>query len=169
MQPRANPILELGNHAKARQILRQLAGALDFGWYDAAVFDVARRWVLLGECHLRNAKARAAKPREWRALVSRTYYAAYNVSRSVRYVVTGSVRLDVKDHQEVGELPDDFPDRALWSTFLVDLRKDRNLADYEPWKDMRMGLSHRPSESVRKVAVFIRTAKAYLRGRGVQL
>ena len=78
MRPRANPILELGNHAKALQVLRQVGSTVDFAWYNAAVFDVARRWLLLGECHLRAAKSLEGRPREWRSVVSRAYYAAYS-------------------------------------------------------------------------------------------
>ncbi len=41
--------------------------------------------------------------------MSRSYYAAYNVSRSVRYLVKGFVKFDAEDHRIVGDLPTDFP------------------------------------------------------------
>lgn len=98
--------------------------------------------------------------------MSRCYYAAYNVSKCVRYCVDGFVKFDADDHKLVGDLPKDFPDRAAWSTFLVELRQDRNFADYEPWTKTRSRLSHAPNDSVARVEDFVKASKIYLRKRG---
>jgi hypothetical protein len=98
--------------------------------------------------------------------VSRCYYAAYNVSKCVRYCVNGSVKFDASDHKMVGDLPNDFPARASWSTFLVELRQDRNFADYEPWAKTKSRLSHAPNHSVEYAERFVRECKVYLRERG---
>lgn len=162
-------ILELGNHAKVLVVLEHIAGGSDLSWYDKRVCEVAQHWFRLASQHLRVARRLISRPRDWRAVVSRSYYAGYNASRSVRYVVNGSVRFGADDHQAVGDLPQDFPQRASWSTFLVDLRKDRNIADYEPWVGMRSTLSQAPTFSLTRVEDFVRQSKLYLRRRGIKL
>ena len=162
-------ILELENHAKVLRVLDHIADGSDLSWYNKRVWEVARQWFLLASQHLRVARRLISQPRDWRAVVSRSYYAGYNASRSVRYVVNGSVKFGADDHQAVGDLPQDFPQRASWSTFLVDLRKDRNIADYEPWIGMRSTLSQAPSSSLSRVEDFVRQSKLYLRGRGIRL
>jgi hypothetical protein len=87
----------------------------------------------------------------------------------VRYVVNGFVKLDADDHKMVGDLPADFPDRASWSTFLVDLRKDRNIADYEPWEGVKSTLAQTPSISLGRAEEFFKHTKLYLRKRGIKL
>ena len=162
-------ILDLGNHGKVLNLLTQMAGGANLSWYNDRVHAVARQWLLLASQHLRIARQLVAAPRYWRATVSRSYYAAYNASRSVRYVVKGQIRLDGEDHQAVGELPDDFPLKAKWSTFLTDLRKDRNIADYDAWPGMRGSLSLEPTDSFSGAEDFVKTSKAYLRGRGIPI
>lgn len=162
-------ILELGNHAKILQVLKHIAGRSNLNWYDARVREAARHWFLLAAQHLRIARRLSSRPRDWRAVVSRSYYAAYNVSRSVRYLVHGFVKFDGSDHTIVGDLPADFPQRASWSTFLVDLRKDRNVADYAPWTGMLSTLSQLPEFSLDRVEQFVKESKQYLRARGIKI
>lgn len=159
-------ILELGNHARILRILKSHSGTSDVTWYDDAVSNVGHHWLLLAAQHLRVAQQLRAEPRVWRAVISRCYYAAYNASRSVRYLVKGVVKLDATDHQEVGDLPDDFPRRAAWSTFLTEMRKDRNIADYEPWTGVRSTLSRAPGASFASAEEFLRESKTYLRSKG---
>ncbi len=162
-------ILELGSHARVLRILKSHSGRSNISWYHDAVRNVAHYWLLLASQHLRVARQLVSEPRVWRTVVSRSYYAAYNASRSVRYLVKGSVKLDATDHQDVGDLPDDFPRRAAWSTLLTEMRKDRNIADYEPWTGIRSSLSHAPSVSLARADEFLRESKAYLRAKGVQV
>jgi hypothetical protein len=160
-------IIEVGNHAKILALLRQMAGGANLAWYDLKVYEVVRRWLLLASQHLGVARRLVTKPRQWRSTVSRSYYAAYNASRSVRYFVQGQVKLTGEDHQSVGELPNDFPNRASWSSFLTDLRKDRNIADYEPWPEAKLMLSLPPRDSYLKARELLTVSRAYLRGKGV--
>jgi len=160
-------IIEVGNHAKILALLKLMAGGANLSWYDQKVYEVVHRWLLLASQHLGVASRLVAKPRQWRSTVSRSYYAAYNASRSVRYFVHGQVKLTGEDHQSVGELPDDFPNRATWSSFLTDLRKDRNIADYEPWPEARQTLSLPPRDSYLKARELLTVCRAYLRGKGV--
>jgi len=162
-------ILELGNHARVLRILKSHSGRSNVRWYHDAVRNVAHHWFLLASQHLRVARQLVSEPRVWRTVISRSYYAAYNASRGVRYLVKGSVKLDASDHQDVGDLPDDFPQRPAWSTFLTEMRKDRNIADYEPWIGMRSTLSHPPSVSVTRTDEFLRESKAYLRAKGIRV
>jgi hypothetical protein len=160
-------VLDVGNHAKILSLLRQMAGSANLSWYDDKVHAVARQWFLLASQHLRVARQLVARPRDWRAVVSRSYYGAYNSSRSVRYIVKGQIRLDGEDHQAVGDLPADFPSTAAWSGFLTDLRKDRNIADYDAWPGMRGSLSFEPSQSFSRAEEFLKLSKGYLRSRGI--
>src|SRR6266851_5208049 len=162
-------VLDVGNHGKILALLKQMAGTANLSWYDDKVHAVARHWILLASQHLRVARQLVAIPRHWRALVSRSYYAAYNSSRSVRYVVKGQIRLDGEDHQAVGDLPSDFPQAATWSTFLTDLRKDRNMADYDAWPGVRGSLSLEPIDSFLGVREFMKISRGYLRQRGVMV
>ena len=160
-------IIDVGNHAKILALLKQMAGSASLPWYDENVHQVVRRWLVLASQHLGVARHLAARPRQWRSTVSRSYYAAYNASRSVRYFVDGQVKLTAEDHQSVGDLPDDFPNKGVWSSFLTDLRKDRNIADYEPWLGARKTLSLPPHDSYLKTRELLTVCRAYLRGRGV--
>lgn len=162
-QPR---ILEIDNHAKVSQVLNSIAAGADLGWYNQEVKKTAQRWLRLGTGHLLVAGHLVSRPRDWRSAVSRSYYGAYNVSKCIRYCVTGFVRFDASDHKLVGDLPNDFPDRGSWSAFLVELRQDRNFADYEPWEATKSQLSHAPKESVDRVREFVRASKGYLRKKG---
>jgi sulfur relay (sulfurtransferase) DsrC/TusE family protein len=162
-------VLDVGNHAKILHLLEQMAGQADLTWYDQKVHAVARYWILLASQHLRVARQLVANPRHWRAVVSRSYYAAYNCSRSVRYIVKGQIRLDGEDHQAVGDLPGDFPSVPAWSSFLTELRKDRNIADYDAWPGMRGSLSLEPNKSFARTEEFTKLSKVYLRSRGIKI
>jgi hypothetical protein len=163
VQPR---ILEIDNHAKVSQVLKGIAGKADLSWYSEEVAKTARHWLRLGMHHLVVSRRLISKPQDWRSAVSRCYYAAYNVSKCVRYCINGCVRFDGGDHKLVGDLPNDFPDRASWSAFLAELRQDRNFADYEPWTRTRFRLSHSPGESIGRVQVFTKESKVCLRKKG---
>jgi hypothetical protein len=169
MPPTQDLFLKLRNHGEVRRILDSVAAGADLSWFDQAAIDVCKRWFRLGQHHLQIAKRLQPSPRDWRSIVSRSYYAAYNASKCVRYYVNGSVKLDADDHKHVGDLPDDFPQRAYWSTFLVELRHDRNLADYEPWDHVRKSLTYPASTAVGRTTMFLQQSKHYLKGRGVVL
>lgn len=166
---RDDEILKLGNHREARRILHAVSGGVNLPWLEAAADRVARRWFRLAQQHMRIARGFEELPRAWRVMVSRSYYAAYSASKSVRFFVDGRVSLGVDDHKKVGDLPHDFPDRERWSNFTTELRRDRNLADYDPWSHTRRALTYQPKDAMSKAAEFVTACRDYLRNRGLGL
>ena len=67
----------------------------------------------------------------WRQRISRLYYGAYNVRRAIQLHFNGDYQTDVTDHKKIGILPDSFPNKGAYQQRLVDLRDDRNQADYD--------------------------------------
>ena len=166
---RDDEILKLGNHREARRILQNVSGAENLPWFDAAGDAIARKWFRLAQQHMRAAHGFEGLPRAWRVVVSRSYYAAYNASKSVRFYVDGRVSLGSDDHKKVGDLPEDFPDRGHWSNFATELRRDRNLADYDPWSHTRRELTYQPQDARIAVNQFVTACRDYLRSRGLSL
>lgn len=167
MAQRLNDFLELQNHRQVRRILEGFAEGADISWFDRTAVTVCKQWLRLAQHHLQVARSLVNSNRNWRSVVSRSYYAVYAASRTVRFYVEGSVKLDVDDHKRVGDLPNDFPKKPEWSNFVVELRRDRNLADYEPWQHVRRSLTHSPNKALKKSAEFVGESRKYLRQRGV--
>ncbi|MGI0013937.1 MAG: hypothetical protein ACREBU_10930 [Nitrososphaera sp.] len=165
--PKENEILGLGNHQKVRRILLGMLGSKALKRYDGAIRIAVRRWYRLGMSHLGVARKLSGSGRQWRSQVSRCYYAAYNASRSVRWLVHGSVSLEPDDHKRVGDLPSDFPDREIWNSFFTQLRMDRNRADYEPWSNSIRDLEISPSQSLQQTVSFIKSVRRYLISKGI--
>jgi uncharacterized protein (UPF0332 family) len=83
--------------------------------------------------HLEDARQSLAANRA-RATFSRSYYAAYNASKAVRYIVNGLVSLKGDDHPKASsDLPDDFPNVDRWSEVVTNLYEHRLRADYDNW------------------------------------
>ena len=162
-------ILKLGNHREASRILHYFARGADLAWFDAATALPARRWFRLAQQHLRVARHFATNQRSWRVAVSRAYYAVYSASKSVRFFSKGRVGLDVADHKQVNDLPDDFPNVAIWSNFTTELRRDRNLADYDPWQHVRRSLTYEPTDAAQRAQEFLHECRHYLGTRGLVL
>ena len=120
----------------------------------------------LGEEHLQFAKAIPSKL--WRQRISRFYYAALNVKRAVTLNHSGEFSTDVSDHKNIGELPPGFPDINTYSTRLVNLRDDRNIADYSHLSS-EADLIIKPADGELLVTKFIDHARNFLQGRGVVL
>jgi hypothetical protein len=126
----------------------------------------ARGLFRLGRSHLRFAKS--IRTQDWRQIVSRAYYAAYNMSRSVRLFVKGEYSDDSKDHQNFGLLPDNFPSQATYVNKLGLLRDDRNISDYD--HNAKVGdLSITPSDAVRLADDFAKDAARYLASNKFQI
>jgi uncharacterized protein (UPF0332 family) len=121
----------------------------------------------LSEIHLRAAHlAKALGTGSWRQVVSRAYYCCYCASRAVRLAKTGSFSTEVDDHKRIGDLPDAFPNRAIWADILTKFRADRNLADYD--HTARSGELEYPARKYLSYASELLTEiKKYLRGEGV--
>jgi hypothetical protein len=86
----------------------------------------------------------------------------------MRLCVSGDFSEDSSDHKEIGDLPDDFPNQAVYKNRLNSLRDDRNQCDYDHTAhraDLGVGLN----EAITLVAEFLRDARTYLKPRGVKL
>lgn len=119
----------------------------------------------LGEGHFTFA---AGLPHtEWRQIVSRSYYGAYNVARSIRLHHAGIYSTDSSDHKKAGELPDSFPNRNTYSNQISILREDRNLCDYDHAADEGELVIAVP-DALNLVRDFVSDARAHLRRNGVR-
>ena len=112
--------------------------------------------------------ARRQNNRDWRQKISRFYYGAYNVSRAVRLCVYGEYSTETGDHKRVDGIPDDFPNKSTYANRLTVLREDRNLCDYDHAAD-KADLVYGVDDSLDMVERFLDDAKAYLKGRGVNV
>ena len=118
--------------SNVRRMEQNLTGILGDNGRSAIAQEVGRN--TLGLLKLSNehyAFADGLSRANWRQKMSRLYYAAFHARRAIHLFVEGSYSTDVSDHKNVGSFPDDFPNRDTYKTRLVDLRNDRNLADYD--------------------------------------
>lgn len=150
------------NHREFRNKLTKLGLVAAEAEVMAKAHQVGLRWLRLAETHLREAK-RSEKNSSRRAAYSRAYYAAYNASKSVRYVATGAVSLRADDHQKASELPGDFPDLVNWGIKVTKLYEQRLRADYDNWTSKRSPFSMTTPECVKTAGEFLRACKSYLR------
>ena len=130
---------------------------------------VALCWLRLALEHRDDAQSALASNRD-RAVYSRSYYAVYNASKSVRYVVTGAVSLIGDDHKKVSDLPDDFPDVAKWAETITKLKEHRLRADYDNWNTTTAELYLSSADAVALSEEFLREAAKYLETKyGIKL
>lgn len=121
---------------------------------------------MLGESHFNFA--RSLPQNEWRQRVSRLYYAAYNVRRSVALKHDGSFSTDSSDHKNVNSLPDALDNNAAYKSKLLNLRDDRNLCDYNHLateQDLLIPLV----DCEQIVSDFLSDAKKFLDSQGVNV
>jgi hypothetical protein len=157
------------NHSEFCRGLR----TLDLSGASADLTDHAHHvglcWLQLASDHLEDAKAALASSRE-RSSYSRAYYAAYNASKTIRYVVDGTVSLKGDDHRRASELPDDFPEVEKWASTITNLYEHRLKADYDNWRSTRAELTLSPAETVGLAEQFITEVLRYLEGKyGIKL
>lgn len=108
------------NHAQWADKLRKLGLSAAADETRRNAFFVGLRWISLAGEHLEDAAACLAAGRR-RATFSRSYYAAYNASKGVRYIVGGVVSLKGDDHQKAWDLPNDFPSGDRWAEVIPTL------------------------------------------------
>jgi uncharacterized protein (UPF0332 family) len=150
-------------------MLQNLNGVLDASALAKIQAEIDRNveeLINLGESHFNFAKS--INQNEWRQVISRLYYAAYNIKRAVSLRVDGSFSTDSSDHQKIGELPKDFTDVEKFSSKLKNLRDDRNLADYShdaSESDLLIPIN----EAGALVADFINQSFGYLRNKGMTI
>jgi hypothetical protein len=128
---------------------------------ESHVHTVAQKWFELARTHYIDASVvdPAANPR---CVYSRAYYAAYNASKAVRYIVYGSVSLRGDDHKKVSDLPDNFPNVASWNSKLPLLYEHRLRADYDNWSDTRSENSLSPQQCLVHAKEFLEAAAGFL-------
>lgn len=124
---------------------------------------VGKAWLQLGDEHLKEAKAMLRlKDSPHRAIFSRSYYAAYNASKCVRYLSAGFVSLKGDDHGKATDLPGDFPDKEKWAKALASLYENRLRADYDNWTSTAGEFSETSSAAANSAGAFIAAAKTYI-------
>ncbi len=111
------------NHGELTSMLTKIG--IDGGDVTEYAKYVSACWFRPGEEHLTEA-SRAIRTRSTRTVLSRAYYAAYNASKALRYIVYGTVSLKGDDHKNAStELPDDMKDVADWSRKVAILYEHR--------------------------------------------
>lgn len=138
------------------------------GWNNSQLNDYVQHvgvaWFLLGDQHLSEAEVMSQAGIQ-RATHSRAYYAAYNASKGVRYLVVGFFSLKGDDHGKAGELPDDFPDKVTWAKKIAALYENRLRADYDNWTSTTSEFTQTPADAVSQAKDFIKTSRDYLKMR----
>jgi hypothetical protein len=151
----------LKNHAEFKATLVSLTMNGDLPLLESHVYAVARKWFDLARLHYADAAAADIR-RNPRAVYSRAYYAAYNASKAVRYVVRGFVSLRGDDHKKVAELPGSFPAVDAWTAKLPQLYEHRLRADYDNWSDTPRENFLSPGECLAAAATFLKDAEQFL-------
>ena len=152
----------------ARKIKENLAGILDTSAIQRIEDEIqhnSKELFYFAREHYQFAKNQS---KHWRQCVSRLYYAAYNCCRAVRLLKEGAFSQDVSDHQKIGQLPDDFPDKTKYLNQLPILRKDRNLCDYDHLAvedDLILSIA----EALTLTEDLLRDTESYFRRNGVSL
>ncbi len=151
----------LKNHAEFKATLVSLTMNGDLPILESHVYAVARKWFALARMHYADASAVDARKNP-RSVYSRAYYAAYNASKAVRYVVRGFVSLRGDDHKKVADLPSTFPDVDSWAAKLPLLYEHRLRADYDNWSDTPAENVLSPVDCLSISAGFIEAAEQFL-------
>jgi hypothetical protein len=152
------------NHGEFCQKLRTLGFSSASADLVENAHYVGLSWLRLALEHLTDAK-NAEQAGSRRSAYSRSYYAMYNASKSVRYIVSGTVSLLADDHKEASNLPDDFPDVEKWSAEMVKVREHRLRADYDNWASTQAELSLSAQEAVQLAESFVADAQTYLEAK----
>lgn len=127
---------------------------------------IGAAWFHLGDEHLAELRSLVRlKSIPTRAIYSRAYYAAYNASKSVRYLTAGAVSLKGDDHGKATELPSDFPDKERWAKLISILYENRLRADYDNWTTTCTEFSEPPKDAVKAAQEFIAAARKYINAK----
>lgn len=127
---------------------------------------VGAAWFHLGDVHLAEARSLLRiRSVPVRAVYSRSYYAAYNASKGIRYLTSGYVSLKGDDHGKAAELPGDFPDKEKWARLISTLYENRLRADYDNWSTTPADFSEPPRDAVKAAQDFIAVARNYINSK----
>jgi hypothetical protein len=149
------------NHADLRKKLVTLTLNSDLHTFDHHMQSVAASWFELAKEHLAEISKMDVKSCP-RTAYSRSYYAAYNASKAVRYVVYGEISLGGDDHRKVAELPDSFPSVSSWAVRLTQLYEHRLRADYDNWTESATENTLAPEDSRAAAVEFLGACKMFL-------
>jgi hypothetical protein len=127
------------------------------------VRGIVRSLFALGRSHYEFALTLPVN--QWRQRISRLYYGAYNARRAIALEVDGSFSIDSSDHKNVNQIPDDFPNAAIFKVRITNLREDRNMADYNHLAQ-EADLVNPVSDYQELVRQFLAETTAYLTNRG---
>ena len=111
----------------------------------------------LGRCQGRAGRRRST--------LSRSYYAAYNASKAVRYITSGAVSLAGDDHKKASELPDDFPSVDRWAAAVTRLYENRLMSDYDNWTSSSSEFSLTPQDAFDLAQEFVGKSREYLQAK----
>jgi uncharacterized protein (UPF0332 family) len=155
----------MGNHGQFREKLRSLGQSSAAAVIEKHSVYVGLCWFRLALEHLEDA-GHAIGAGRTRSAFSRSYYAAYNASKSVRYIVDGAVSLKADDHHKASSgLPDDFPDVDRWSEEVTKLYEHRLRADYDNWASTATDQSLSADHAFKLAKEFVDRCRAYLSQR----
>lgn len=157
-------LLAAGNVNRLRENLRHLLDPAGNLALEREYHENIRGLFRLGSEHLGFATSLPAG--QWRQVVSRSYYAAYNVTRALRLAESGHYSQDSTDHKKIDELPGGLANRMTYKTQLPLLRDDRNVCDYDH-SVTEADLVIPVAQTLTLVAQLAVDARAYLASRGV--
>jgi hypothetical protein len=164
---RSPHLLKAGSNARRlRDNLTSVLDARALTLIDVELRSNVAALFRLGVSHFDFARGPAAS--HWRQRISRLYYAAYAVVRSVKLEVDGHYSTYVEDHAKVGDLPKDLNNQERYKNELGSLRDDRNLADYDHTAD-ETELLIQPDDAEALVSSLVEDARALLTKRGVSV
>jgi len=127
---------------------------------------IGAAWFHLGDEHLAEVRSLLRlKSVPVRAIYSRSYYAAYNASKGIRYLTAGFVSLKGDDHGKAAELPGDFPDKEKWAKLISTLYENRLRADYDNWTTTQADFSESPNDAAKAAQDFIKIARNYINAK----
>lgn len=159
-------LLASGNARKLIRNLEDILSPLEIKKIEDEVDRNVVSLFLLGLSHYEFAFSISAS--EWRQNISRLYYAAYNVKRSVSLKYDGSFSTDSGDHAKIDMLPDGFENLGTYKSRLKSLRDDRNLSDYSHLAT-EADLLYGVLDSRAMVTEFLKDAKQFLLDSGVRV
>lgn len=102
----------------------------------------------------------------WRQIISRAYYGAYNITKSIRLLNDGGFTTDSSDHKKCGELPVGFNSASTYSNKIKQLRDDRNLSDYDHLAE-ELDLAFSVAEYLQTVSALIEDGKNFMLSKGL--
>lgn len=159
-----NHLLKLSNTNRLILTLSKIVGRRAIKQIKDEKKKNVRALLRLSFCHYKLAASIQDK-RQWRQIVSRAYYCCYIASKAIRLATDGDYSEEVKDHEKIAYLPDDFPEKNERSNFLNTFRGDRNICDYDHTATLK-DLEYSVTYYLEKSQTFLKDSKSFLKKRG---